>query len=336
MLGGRVFGPESRGQRWGARPLQWANWLRRRCVPQGPALPRPAIVVGNLAFGGRGKTPTVAVLATTAQALGLRPAILLRGYRSTTERAPRPTVVRGEDSTGTLWMRSVSSSDGAGKAAHCWAPQIGDEAAWLAARCPGVPVGVHPKRSTSAEAILSEQEIDLFFLDDGFQTAPSGSLPLVLLDPWQDPPAVSRPTVALREGPSALQDARWLAWVTTEDQGACGAEAWAPGAPAPGANFVLRRHAAGLVELRTGTEVDPSSLSGLCLCAGVGSPRTVERLANSLGLLVEDRIPVRNHQCPRPKSIASRGQPLLITEKDALGWAASSELPEATAYVLRL
>ena len=47
--------------------------LRRR-------LRRPVISVGNLAVGGRGKTPTVACLRAELLAMGERPAILSRGY----------------------------------------------------------------------------------------------------------------------------------------------------------------------------------------------------------------------------------------------------------------
>src|SRR5690242_468743 len=46
-------------------------------------LPRPTIAVGNLTTGGTGKTPVALWLADQLIARGLRPAILLRGYRAT-------------------------------------------------------------------------------------------------------------------------------------------------------------------------------------------------------------------------------------------------------------
>src|SRR4051794_41099 len=46
-------------------------------------LPRPTIAVGNLTTGGTGKTPLVLWLAEQLISRRLRPAILLRGYRST-------------------------------------------------------------------------------------------------------------------------------------------------------------------------------------------------------------------------------------------------------------
>jgi tetraacyldisaccharide 4'-kinase len=43
-------------------------------------LHRPVISVGNLAVGGRGKTPMVATITRELLAMGERPAVLTRGY----------------------------------------------------------------------------------------------------------------------------------------------------------------------------------------------------------------------------------------------------------------
>src|SRR6185295_13465731 len=45
-------------------------------------LPRPTVAVGNLSTGGTGKTPVVRWLAEELIARDLRPAVLMRGYRS--------------------------------------------------------------------------------------------------------------------------------------------------------------------------------------------------------------------------------------------------------------
>src|SRR5207247_7124305 len=51
------------------------GWLRRR------PLPVPAIAVGNLAVGGAGKTPLAAWIAAFFARRGVKPGVLLRGYR---------------------------------------------------------------------------------------------------------------------------------------------------------------------------------------------------------------------------------------------------------------
>src|SRR5689334_14167362 len=52
------------------------GWLRAH------RLQRPVISVGNLTTGGTGKTPLVRWLAEQLRARGMKPAILLRGYKS--------------------------------------------------------------------------------------------------------------------------------------------------------------------------------------------------------------------------------------------------------------
>jgi len=51
------------------------GWLRKR------PLPLPAIAVGNLAVGGAGKTPLAAWIAAFFASRGVKPGVLLRGYR---------------------------------------------------------------------------------------------------------------------------------------------------------------------------------------------------------------------------------------------------------------
>jgi tetraacyldisaccharide 4'-kinase len=59
-----------------ARALAYARgWARRR------ELPLPSVAVGNLTVGGSGKTPLASWVAKYYAGVGLRPGILLRGYR---------------------------------------------------------------------------------------------------------------------------------------------------------------------------------------------------------------------------------------------------------------
>lgn len=117
--------------------------LRRR-------LRRPVISVGNLAVGGRGKTPMVATIARELLAMGERPAILTRGYART---RPDEGVVVVRDPGG---IRSDLA-------------RAGDEPLMLARELDGVSVLVASDRYLAGR--LAEQALaaSVHVLDDGFQ-----------------------------------------------------------------------------------------------------------------------------------------------------------------------
>lgn len=125
----------------------------------------PVISVGNLTFGGTGKTPTVIALARELARMGRRPAVLTRGYRRVGD---EQQVVIGPDPRQS-------------------AAEVGDEPLEMARRLPGVPIVVDADRVRGgAEALRLGADIAL--LDDGFQHLRlDRDLDLVLIDagdPW--------------------------------------------------------------------------------------------------------------------------------------------------------
>lgn len=128
--------------------------LRRSWYARHPdrrrTLARPVISVGNLASGGRGKTPVVAALARLLLAAGERPSILSRGYG---RRRQRDGVVVVSD--GVRLLNSVDES--------------GDEPQMLARSLHGVPVIVSADRYLGG--VLAERRFGctVHLLDDGFQ-----------------------------------------------------------------------------------------------------------------------------------------------------------------------
>ena len=93
----------------------------------------PVISIGNLTTGGTGKTPMVIDLARRLRALGRRPAILTRGYKST---------------------------DGFSDEAAVMQLELGQD----------MPVEVNGDRAAGAAAVLARApRTDVFLLDDGFQ-----------------------------------------------------------------------------------------------------------------------------------------------------------------------
>lgn len=100
------------------------------------SLARPVVSVGNITAGGTGKTPVVRWLCESLRRSGHRPAVLLRGYKSTGGLSDEQRMLEQCLATG------------------------------------GVPVPVHanPSRFDGGTAVLAQRpDVDLFVLDDGFQ-----------------------------------------------------------------------------------------------------------------------------------------------------------------------
>jgi tetraacyldisaccharide 4'-kinase len=119
-------------------------WAERRRT-----LPTPVISIGNLHWGGTGKTPLVAALAEHLRDRGLRLAILSRGYRRRDSR-----------------VRVVSDGEG-----PLLGPLLaGDEPVLLAGMLPGVAVVVGRDRFDAGRQALERLQPtpELFLLDDGF------------------------------------------------------------------------------------------------------------------------------------------------------------------------
>ncbi|HEX5474474.1 MAG TPA: tetraacyldisaccharide 4'-kinase [Vicinamibacterales bacterium] len=110
----------------------------------------PVISIGNLAVGGRGKTPLVASIASMLIARGERPSILSRGYG------------RRRQEEGVVVVR-----DPGGIRADL--DRSGDEPLMLARRLEGAAVLVSPDRYLAGR--LAEQQFGctVHLLDDGFQ-----------------------------------------------------------------------------------------------------------------------------------------------------------------------
>lgn len=149
----------------------------------------PIISVGNLTFGGTGKTPFTLWLTDYLDSLGARTMILMRGYKGKLEHSSG--IVEGERRLG------VNPAD------------FGDEALLLSRRVKSASVVVGKKRSDNLNFYFEKEKPDVVVLDDGHQHLQlSRSLDIVLFDALMP---LSRYKVAplgyMREGMSALKDA---------------------------------------------------------------------------------------------------------------------------------
>ena len=177
--------PRSPWQRLYAAALELR---RRRAAGRAERLPRPVVSIGNLHWGGGGKTPLAIALARHLAAGGRRVAILSRGYR----RASRGVVL---------------VSRGAG-------PEVavavaGDEPFEMAVELPGVAVVVGERRAEAARKALATLAVDLFLLDDGFAHVALAREVDLLVFPAADPFAGGRllPAGRLREPLAAARHA---------------------------------------------------------------------------------------------------------------------------------
>lgn len=159
-------------------------------VPRISAPPRrvPVVSIGNLAMGGRGKTPVAVLVARLLVAAGEKPAILSRGYK---RRRPVDGVVIVSD--GRHIMADLDSS--------------GDEPLLMARLVPGAAVLVHEQRAMAAALAERATGATVHVLDDGFQhTGLARDIDLVIINP-DDLTGRPLPLGRLRSPVSALAKA---------------------------------------------------------------------------------------------------------------------------------
>ncbi len=152
------------------------NWLYKLQVFKPKRAPLPVISVGNITFGGSGKTPLVLHLLTFLINKGYKPALITRGYRGKWEKSGG-ILSDGKSVLGT-WQDS------------------GDEAFMVASDIPQAGVFIGKNRLFSCQNAKASG-FELTVLDDGFQHRRlHRNLDIVLYD--------SREKVSLREPVSSL------------------------------------------------------------------------------------------------------------------------------------
>ena len=292
--------------------LRW-HWYARRSS----RLPRPVISVGNIHWGGAGKTPIVAAIARYLRDKGKVVAILSRGY--------------GSQAKG---IRVVSTGEG-----PLLGPLVaGDEPVLLASELPGVAVVVAPNR---AEAGLHAMERlspppDFFVLDDGFSHLKLFREVDLVVFPAADRWAGGRllPGGRLREPLSSLDRADA---VILSDASQTEAEEFARQLQAfnfTGPGF-SSRVAVRLPELPDGQEMSPGT--AVLVVTAIARPRRVVDSVRQLGLEVADVLTFSDHHNYPEGSIRkinekfqeSRASAIVTTSKDHVKLLGRLEAPLA-------
>ena len=279
-----------------------ATHLAESRKQQAQRLPVPVIVVGNVAVGGTGKTPSVLWLVQALKRLGHRPGILSRGYGG---RGPFPFMV----------------APGADPAL------CGDEPALMAERG-GVPLAVAPDRLAAGRLLLQRHpQTDVLVCDDGLQHYRlARDLELCIVDGargygngWL------LPAGPLREPPERARQAGLI----LVNGGA---------APAFGDTAVgFRLVTASAVNLRSAERRALQDFQGAAVhaVAGIGNPARYFESLRGQGLQLREHAFADHHAYTAADLDFGDDAPLLMTEKDAVKcrafarpqwWAVPAEL----------
>lgn len=243
----------------------------------------PVVVVGNLTAGGNGKTPVVIWLVETLQLHGFRVGVVSRGYGG--KSLHYPLVLTESSSTA----------------------QAGDEPVLIFQRT-GAPVAVSPVRSDAVKALLAEHVLDVIITDDGLQHyALQRDVEIVVVD------GVRRfgnghwlPAGPMRERASRLRSVDAI--ITN-------------GGTAQAGELAMFLQPGKAVNLVTGEQRDASSLHNVVAMAGIGHPPRFFATLKQLGVTAVKEVAFADHQAYQTEQLSSlvvSGQPLLMTEKDAV------------------
>jgi tetraacyldisaccharide 4'-kinase len=265
-----------------ARARAYARgWLRQR------ALPLPAVAVGNLAVGGAGKTPFAAWTAAYFARHGVKPGILLRGYRGDEQAVhqrlvpeavvvPNPDRVQGAEQARAQGARVLVLDDAYQRL------DVGRD----------VNVAIVSTESSPARHVA--------------WPLPAG--------PWrEDWSALGRADVIVvtRRRAALAESHRLVARIR---------ERW-PGAVVASVQFVLER----LVGLRSGRRLEPAVLARrrVLVAAGIADPASFAAQIRAAGASVQLMAYQDHHDYP-PSDVGRLAQAakdvdyVVVTEKDAV------------------
>jgi tetraacyldisaccharide 4'-kinase len=286
----------------------------------GRALRAPVISIGNIAMGGRGKTPAVAAVARLLVAGGERPAILSRGYR---RREPEEGV--------------VVVSDGLHLAADL--DRSGDEPLMLARNAPGAAVLVCDVRALAGALAEAAFDVTVHLLDDGFQhRSVRRDVDLVVVAP-EDLTGRRVPFGRLRSSPRALvrADAVLVDGATPAD--VAGALARLGVADRTARFALVRRLGTPWMLDRQGET--PSRTQPVVALAGIARPERFARALEHDGWTVAQVLPFADHHAYSVRDLrrlasvvdAAGAAAVLTTEKDAMRLLPLRPLPVPVAAV---
>jgi tetraacyldisaccharide 4'-kinase len=279
-------------------------------------LPAKVISVGNITFGGTGKTPMVMWLAQQVRRLKpeLKVGVHLRGYLG-----------KMEDSGGLV-------SDG--KRILAGPIDAGDEAFMVAHKLLeyGIPIGVGKHKAEAGAALIERFGLDVLILDDAFQfTSLTRDLDIVLIDTTRPFGEAGFPREGvMREPLNALERADVIVLTRTGLVGGGvlrGIIDRIKPFLKPGTNIFLSRFLPkAIMAVKSGTTANMEVISHrrAVPVSAIGNPRGFELLLEKMGLRLLKPIRYPDHHQFTQRDIAyinrqvldEGGHTIMTTEKD--------------------
>lgn len=296
-------------------------WLRYGWKRRFGRVYRPAarvISIGNVEWGGTGKTTLAAEVARELSATGRKVAILSRGYG----RSGR-AVERVDPSEPEAWRR------------------YGDEPVWLARQLAGVDVWVGADRAEVARKAELGAKYDVLILDDALQNfSIAKDLNLVLIDPdVVDRPPVWLNDLFLRAPRALLRDADAVIHLGSAPGSKSGPEFQVSYKPH---GFVPLLESLGLPATRPSPPVTlPSPIVASC---GIAKPQRFLEMLRSAGIepvvfrAFPDHHPYSDADLSELAGLARREQAhgIVITGKDAVKWSGRWNHPDLPVFVAKV
>jgi tetraacyldisaccharide 4'-kinase len=258
------------------------------------ALKGSVVSVGNITWGGTGKTPLVELIARSLKDKGRKVAVLTRGYKRR-------------------------------------ASEMGDEPFMLSGKLPGVAVIVNPDRIKGADEAVKAHGADTLILDDGFQQwRIKKDLEIVTIDagnPFGNGSMI--PRGILREPLSALKRADVFVLTNGDPLTGSGLLKARLVGLNPAALIVVARHApAGfymLFDPLKASAAGPVAGKPVALVSGIGNPASFRRLIERMRISVARTFDYPDHHRYADADIDAimRGvrqqniETIITTEKDA-------------------
>jgi tetraacyldisaccharide 4'-kinase len=241
----------------------------------------PIIIVGNITFGGTGKTPLVIWLAENLVNLGFKPGIISRGYKGKSRKWPQYVLPNSDPLL------------------------VGDEPSVIAQRT-GLPFCISPNRAKAAIALLEKYDCNVIVADDGLQHyALKRDLEIVIVDGTvRFGNKLCFPAGPLREPESRLADAD----VILVNEGD------------PKHEFAFRLVSKSVKSLNDNDELTISDFKGKTVhaVAGIGNPYRYFQYLKEMDIDVIEHAFPNHHRYKRKDLFFKQDAPILMTEKDAV------------------